>query len=231
MFAVRIAAIETSTRAASVALLEGGTLVAARSLPESIGTAAGLAPAIDEALRQAGWSAAELDLIAVSIGPGSFTGLRVGVTTAKALAYALSCEVLGIDSLEVIAAQASHTGDICAVLDAQRGQLFSGRFRRGDGGGLERREATHIVDAPAWLDSLVAGDLVTGPGIKRIVSRLPADVLVAPEAVWSPQAETVGRLALQAFWQGRRDDIWKLSPNYLRRSAAEEKRDAQPSSR
>ena len=223
---MRIAAIETSTRAASVALLEGATLVAAQPLPDQAGTAAALAPAIEHAVSRAGWRMADLELVAVSIGPGSFTGLRVGVTTAKSLAYALGCEVLGVDSLEVVAAQAQHAGDVCSVLDAQRGQLFCGRYRFDAAGESEVREAPRIVDPPQWIDSLAAGELVTGPGLRRVASGLPGGIPLAPEAVWLPRAETVGRLAGRQFAAGRRSDCWSLSPKYLRPSAAEERRDA-----
>lgn len=237
---MRILAIETSTRSASVALLDDAAVAAAITLPETTGTASGLAPAIGDAADQAGWSLRGIDLIAVSIGPGSFTGLRVGVTTAKTLAYALNCDVLGVDTLETIAAGAntavskesvskgavSHAGDVCAVLDAQRQQLFCGRYHFDSTGESECRQQAHIVDLPNWLASLGAGELVTGPGLRRLVSRLPAGIHVAPETNWRPQAETVGRIALRRYAQGRRDDCWRLSPHYLRRSAAEEKRDA-----
>jgi tRNA threonylcarbamoyladenosine biosynthesis protein TsaB len=223
---VRVLAIETSCRAASVALLDGDTLVAAEALSDQVGTAASLAPAIAALLERCSWRAAGVELIGVARGPGSFTGLRVGVTTAKTLAYALRCQVLGVDTLEAVANQVSAEDDVVAVLDAQRNQLFSTRFSRAGAAGWQMRQPSQIVDLAPWLASLSGGETVAGLGLKRILPHLPAGVRIAPEECWQPRAETVGRLALRDFLAGRRDDLWQLVPRYLRRSAAEEKREA-----
>ena len=219
-----ILALETSSLAGSVALLDGDNVLAESLLPADRRSAVSLAPAIESLLRSAGRRAAEVQLVGVTVGPGSFTGLRVGVTTAKTFAYAAGCEVLGVDTLEAIAAQAdvAEAREIHAVFDAQRKELYLARFRAA-GVQLTRLEPNRITAAEAWLESLVPGTLVSGPGLARWESRLPAGIIAAPSEHREPRATTVGRLAYREYQIGRRDDLWKLAPHYLRPSAAEER--------
>ena len=229
-----ILALETSSQAGSVALLdchlagEGGcdNVLSQQVLAADRRSAQSLTPAIAQVLAEAGTRPADVGLVAVTIGPGSFTGLRVGVTTAKSFAYATSCECLGVDTLEVMAQQAllpsGFVGELHAVLDAQRKEIFLARFRV-EQGGLRRLEENRIVPADQWLQGLASGTLVTGTGINRLVDRLPTGVVIADAQVREPHAVTVGRLAWVEYQAGRRDDLWKLAPRYLRTSAAEEK--------
>jgi tRNA A37 threonylcarbamoyladenosine modification protein TsaB len=112
--------------------------------------------------------------------------------------------------------------EIHALLDAQRKELYLARFRVSTDQ-LIRLEPNRIVAADAWLDSLRAGVVVTGPGLGRVEDRLPAGVVAAPVEQRQPHASTVGQLAVREYQRGRRDDLWKLAPQYLRPSAAEEK--------
>ena len=226
-----ILALETSSQAGSVALLDRDTVLSERRLPADRRSAQTLAPAMAEVLAEARRKPQDVRLVAVTIGPGSFTGLRVGVTTAKTFAYAVGAELLGVDTLEVIAGQSDAASPrerrsgsrIDAALDAQRKELFVGRFMT-DSQGLIRLEDNRIVSADQWLAELRAGTIVTGPGIQRLLDRLPAGVIVAAEPLREPQAVTVGQLAWKQYDCGRRDDLWrKLTPKYLRASAAEEK--------
>ena len=218
---MRILALETSGYSGEVALLEGDRLVYASMLQEGQRTAQSLAPGIQTALAATGWQARDVQLAAVTIGPGSFTGLRVGVTTAKTFAYAVGCDVLGVSTLDTIAAQAPPAnGALWAVLDAQRSQLFAARYACV----AERWQPTtppQIIDSRLWIEQL-GGDLAIGSGLERLREQLPAGQ-VLDESLWQPRAATVGQLAWQAYQGGRRDDLWKLSPLYLRASAAEEK--------
>lgn len=225
-----ILALETSSQAGSVALVDRDSVLSVRRLPANRRSAQTLAPAMAEVLAEARRKPQDVRLVAVTIGPGSFTGLRVGVTTAKTFAYAVGAEVLGVDTLEVIAGQSDAASPrkrrsgsrIDAALDAQRKELFVGRFMS-DSQGLIRLEDNRIVSADQWLAELRAGTIVTGPGIQRLLDRLPAGVIVAAEPLREPQATTVGQLAWKQYDRGHRDDLWKLSPKYLRASAAEEK--------
>ena len=235
---MRILAIETTERIGSVAAFQDTKLVAETRLTGDQRSAQSLAPALAELLKQLQWRAADLDLIAVTSGPGSFTGLRIGVTTAKTLAYAADAEVLGVNTLEVIAAQAPLPDDeipddeipddeinakITAVIDAQRGQLYSASFVRESNASIRCVEETQIVDCADWLAKRQAGEVVTGPGLSRIAGDLPPGVSVVDPQDWAPRASTVGKLAAAHYENGRRDDVFQLAPQYYRPSAAEEK--------
>src|SRR5438874_13743504 len=102
----RIIAIETSGRTGSVAIAHGPGLLAVRELPATMRHAAELMPAIRELVRAQGWQPAEIDHVYVSLGPGSFTGLRIAVAMARALAQAVGCRLVGVPSLDVIAENA-----------------------------------------------------------------------------------------------------------------------------
>lgn len=128
-------AFDTSGHYGSVALLDGPQLLAERILPTDRRSAQTLAPAIAELLASQQVTAKQIRLVATTIGPGSFTGLRVGITAAKTFAYAAGAEVIGIRTLEAIAngIQSSQPGpnlvpEIHAILDAQRKELFLARF-------------------------------------------------------------------------------------------------------
>ena len=214
-----------------MALLENHSLSAELPLNAEQRSARSLAPAIAEVLAIAGRRTADVQLVAVTVGPGSFTSLRVGVTTAKAFAYAVGAEVLGVETLEAIAAETLlATGEpdidglmIAAAIDAQRGDVYAARFRA-SGNQLDRLAPTAICPAGEWLASLESGWQATGPALESLAARLTAGVRTAPRPAWMPTAATVGRLAAAKYAAGCRDDLWTLAPVYLRKSAAEEKR-------
>jgi tRNA threonylcarbamoyladenosine biosynthesis protein TsaB len=224
----RILAIETSGRLGSVAAL-AGTVGPAKpigqvALTPDQRTAQALAPAIKQLLADAGWSPNEVELIAVTVGPGSFTGLRIGVTTAKTFAYAVVAEVVGVNTLHALATQAPPSAaPLWAVSDAQRQELFASKFIVGENLDLHIERETAIVPQDRWLADLQPGDRVIGPALRRLASRLPAGVDMLPEEYWQPMAIAVGQVAWKAYQAGQRDDLWKLAPNYYRLSAAEEK--------
>ncbi len=228
-----ILAFDCSSPAGSVALLEGSDVLAREALDPTKRSAVTLAPAIADVLRHAGKASGELDLVATTIGPGSFTGLRVGVTMAKTLAYALQCDLVGLNTLDVLAAQVLEAGlvgargIVHAVLDAQRKELFVRRYQV-SAENSERvcrfNDGDTILSADAWLKSLAAGDVVTGSGLTRWKDKLPPGVIVASNECFEPDAVTIGRLALREHATGRRDDLWTFSPLYIRPSYADEKK-------
>jgi tRNA threonylcarbamoyladenosine biosynthesis protein TsaB len=225
---VRIIAIESSGRHGSVAALRGEATgvccLEQMLLPASERTAKALAPSLREILHKVDWPADSVELVSVTVGPGSFTGLRIGVTTAKTLAYAVGAKIIGVDTLEVLAAQApAAAGRLWTILDAQRQELFAAAFEVVDGSRPRRRSETTIVSQEKWLAELQAGDRVTGPALPRVAARLPAEVLALPDELWQPTAAAVGQVAWRAYQAGQHDDVWKLLPNYFRPSAAEEK--------
>jgi tRNA threonylcarbamoyladenosine biosynthesis protein TsaB len=226
---VRIIAIETSGRVGSVAALvgkeSGAQVVREIVLSEDQRTAQRLAPALSELLGDVGWLPPAVELVAVAVGPGSFTGLRIGVTAAKLFAYAVGAEVVGANTLAVLAAQSPVcVAPLWTVVDAQRRELFAARWEPTDRSGVSHDCDVSILGEDAWTAKLQAGEQATGLVLKRLASRLPSDVTAVEASLWQPMASTVGRVGWQAFVGGHRDDVRKLSPRYYRPSAAEEKR-------
>jgi tRNA threonylcarbamoyladenosine biosynthesis protein TsaB len=222
---MRILALETTEKLGSVAAANDANLLAELDLDRTQRSAQSLAPAILALLKRVGWTPGDVQLVAVSAGPGSFTGLRVGVTTAKVFAYAVGAEVLGVDTLEAIAAASPEdVGLVSAVMDAQRGQLAERRFARRPDGWFQPLGPQRLVDVDAWLAELPSGIAVTGPVLVKLADRLPAHIRAIDPQHWRPRASMVARLAARDYALGRRDDLWQLVPRYCRRSAAEEKR-------
>jgi tRNA threonylcarbamoyladenosine biosynthesis protein TsaB len=223
---MRLLALETSGLSGSVATFEPPARPQVLPLDPTQRSARSLAPAVREALSRAGWRPADVEIVAVTAGPGSFTGLRIGVTTAKTLAYAWRADLIAVDTLDVLARQADVAvgGDrLHAVVDAHRNELFAAEFHR-DGVIWRRETPSHLIGVDAWLATLAAGDVVTGPIVDRLASCLPQFVVAADETRRVACAGTVAELAAELHAGGRRDDPWTLTPWYGRLAAAEEKR-------
>jgi len=221
---VRILALETSSLHGSVSTLLGDKVLSEVDLTGEKRTAQSLAPAMQSLLETVGWKPNEIELVAVTVGPGSFTGLRVGVVTAKTLAYATGAAVIGVNTLDVIAFQSREScGIISAVINAHRRQLFTKAFYRVEGGTLNMDQETLVVEVDDYLANLQPNTIVTGPFLEQLKERLPSNVSMADKSVWHPSAATVGQLAWLNYQSGKRDDLWTLAPKYYRQSAAEEK--------
>lgn len=221
---MRILALETTEAIGSVAAICDGNLLAELKLDPTRRSAQSLAPGLNTILRQVGWQPAQVGLVAVSIGPGSFTGLRVGVTAAKTFAYAVQADILGIDTLETVAARApAEVQALSVAVDAQRGQFVARSFRRRPDGWFEPAGTATLVSADAWLAGLAAGTVISGPGLRRLTQRIPEGLTTLDPQYWPPTAAAVARLAARYYADGRRDDLWTLTPHYCRPSAAEEK--------
>jgi len=220
---VKILALETTEKIATVAAAENDRLLLHQAADSSLRSAQSLAPTIQHLLHDVGWRAEEVELVAVTVGPGSFTGLRVGVTTAKVFAYAAGAQVLGVETLAAIAAGApSDIVRLWTAVDAQRGQWLVRPFVR-DGETLQPAGTADLVDAETWLNGLPAGEVLAGPVLRKTQCRLPIHVRTLAPEYWTPSAKHVAWLAWRDYAAGRRDDLWALAPRYSRPSAAEEK--------
>jgi tRNA threonylcarbamoyladenosine biosynthesis protein TsaB len=216
----RLLILETSQRVAKVALALGDAIVGEQTLDEQRRHARDLTPAVQTLLQSQGWKARDLNGVIVSRGPGSYTGLRVGVMSAKMLAYATGCTLLAIDTFAAIALQASETGavrNVDVIADAQQGKVYAQRFGA-------HPEPLLIVPLEMWLESALAWNVVaTGPGLETFAAKLPAALKKAPEIAWYPQSASLLRLALERMSRGERDDSFAVEPLYLRASSAETK--------
>jgi tRNA threonylcarbamoyladenosine biosynthesis protein TsaB len=220
----RLLILETSGQAGQVALAEGGRLLDARALDEARRHARDLVPAVRDLLAAQGWSPRELSAVLVSRGPGSYTGLRVGVMSAKALAYATGRALLAIDTFAAIARRApvpARTLDV--VADAQQDKVYVQRFARAaDGANLEAAGALAIRPVAEWLPSLSQGVWVSGPGLRKVAGRLPEGIEVVAADNWDPKPLALLEIGLARYRRGERDDLWAVEPLYLRPSSAEE---------
>lgn len=215
--------LETSTRSGSVAISDGANLLRSRSLGgQAQKHATVLFPELDALLRDAGITPRQIGRIGVSIGPGSFTGLRIGVVAAKTLAWSLGCELKAIDSFLAVAQTApAEVAELIVVGDAQRGDLFVGRYRRNESGNWFRQGEIEIVPAGQLISSLTGDETISGPGVSRYLSQLQDTARVLDQSFGTPEA---GAICTSA----EREDLpthecWSLKPLYLRKSSAEEK--------
>ncbi len=227
---MNLLALETSTDRAALALETAvGRVVLAESEP---GRRHGrdLVPRIRDLLATGGIGPRELDAIAVGVGPGSYTGLRVGVTAAKTLAYATGSALIGLDSLHVIGHNApADAARIAVIADAQRDDLYVAWLTRTvPDTPLAPVGPTRIESLAAWLAGLEPGTVVLGPALElpRIRSAIPAEFLAHAGVSNHPTGQHLLDLARTAWDAGHRDDPWLLEPRYLRRSAAEDQWDA-----
>jgi tRNA threonylcarbamoyladenosine biosynthesis protein TsaB len=227
---VKLLGLDTATSTAGIAIVEGDRVLA-EARHDTAGRGADLLVAIDRLCRDAGVAPTELDAIAIGAGPGSFTGLRIGMATAKGIAFAAGRPLWAVSSLAALADDALHelSADprtagaeavICAALDARRGEVFAGCFRAGVALARERVLAPHEL-AP-WIEALAgaAGAAVHVAG--DAIAAHPA--LAALEARWlaarTPSGRAVARLALAG---ARVDVTLGGAPTYIRPSEAEVK--------
>lgn len=191
-----------------------------------------LAPMLKSLTDQCGISFDQIGLIALPTGPGLFTGIRVGAVTAKSLAYSTQADLIGVNTLEVIAAQTAIAQNcfgkpIAAVLNAQRHQLFCGDYISESEWRVKPVSPNRTLGREQWIGTNKCS-LVTGSGLKPMADTLAdqPEIDVASPRVWECSSASVGQLAWQQYQDGRRDDFWKLEPVYFRPSAAEEARSA-----
>ena len=222
---VRILALETTELLATVAAASDGDIVAELQLDPRQRSAQSLAPGIRSLLETVGWQPGDVELVAVTVGPGSFTGLRIGVTTAKTFAYAVGAQILGIDTLQAIAMGMPHQmTSVSVAIDAQRGDVVAQAFCRNADGWFEPGGPQELLAVEAWFQRLQPGSAVAGPVLGKLADRLPEGISAVDPQYWPPRAAQVAHLAALLHAAGRRDDVWSLLPRYSRRSGAEEKR-------
>lgn len=178
---------------------------------------------VSELLTSQNLSPNDIDVVAVSIGPGSFTGLRVGVVFAKTFAWANNAKLVAVDTLRAVAQQQpEHHSVVTVVSDAQRGEVFCNRFEWDTDSQSRIATGELTIQAVDAVAKSTCG-VVTGPGLAKFADKFPEAWQQAPENSWQPQAATVAALGSLLAEQGIWADIHSLEPLYVRRSYAEEK--------
>ena len=227
-------AIESATPALSVALLRGRELLREQSASAGGRHAERLLPMIEQLLGDAGVRESDVEAFAVSIGPGSFTSLRVGVATVKGLAFATTRRVVPVSTLAALAW--SYARDrrpwpddlpIAAVLDARRGELYAALFEV-RAAGPRPLHAGELLTPAALAQRLPKACRVVGEGAailrRELGERLGSGVEIPPDADISPSARSVGEIAEVALREGGAVDPRDLAPHYVRRAEADAKR-------
>ena len=220
--------VDTSERRGSVAVRREGRTVAAR-LHEAADYSAWLLGAVREAFGEAATAMESVELLAVATGPGSFTGVRVGLTTVKAWAEVYRKRVVGVSRLEAMARLAEHPGIVAASYDAQRGQIFGGLYRWV--GGVPVQVESEMVISPggflAFVEEYAGRDRVQwvslDPELITSVEHWGARERCGDRLIACPAdvASLVGELAEERARRGESTDPLELDANYVRRSDAE----------
>jgi len=216
-------AIETATLAGGAALLDEDRVIGLSSLDIALTHSERLMAMIDRLLEDCGRDIAGVDALAVSIGPGSFTGLRVGLATVKGLALALGLPVAPVPTLDALAGNLPFAdAPVCPILDARKGEVYLSLYRW-DGQAM-RRECEYLALSPrAAAERLKPPVIVLGDGVTSCLpylAHLGAGLRVAPASLMAPSAAVVGRLGRQALAAGQAVFAESLEPLYLRPSEA-----------
>ena len=214
-----ILGIEAATKVASAAVVSDEKILAEISQEARLTHSETLLPQIEEVLKIAG--AEKVDAVAVSIGPGSFTGLRIGLATAKSLAYAWQIKIIGVPTLQAISYHfPTSSATILPLLDAQKNRAYVQAFKAGAPvSKIEVKPIDEIVLAAGEIDGEV---FLCGDVLNKIKVELPPNVKIAPVNCRMPRAVNValcGKFLLDA---GEVSNVMNLEPLYVRRSEAEE---------
>ncbi len=219
---MKILGIETSTFSGSVSISDDDTLLCEYVFNTGPRHNEVLVPTIERLLSDCGLGKEDLDAVCVSTGPGSFTSLRIGVSTAKALCYSLGTDLAGVPSLEILASNALWSGnDVCVMTDAGRGEIFFSFYAS---------EGEEITKAKiATPESVCAGirekTVFVGSGAvlheKLIRETLGKNAVFLSANLNTPRASGCALLGRKRILSGQKDDPFTLTPFYLRRSAAE----------
>lgn len=229
---MRILALDTSTNVATVAIMEDDVLIGEYSCNRGKTHSQQLMPMIQSLLGKVGLCAADMDVFSASIGPGSFTGLRIGVTTAKAMAYAAGKPVISIYTLDALAYNLPMSKDlICPIIDARNNQVYTAIYKFNNGE-LERLTDYMGIHINELVDIIrpTEGDIIMLGDACRIHSEyfsgeLGKRVSFAPENTSLAKASSVAALARREFLKGNMESCYDMVPFYLRKSQAEREKE------
>lgn len=237
---MNILAIETTGAKASVAVINEKEEVFMETSDQKMNHLQNLMPMADILLKKRGMSIGDIDYIAVSEGPGSFTGIRIGVSSARALAQALGRETIGVPTLKSFLYHVpEYSGIVCPIFDARRNQIYGGAYRWNGIGQFQEIVPGAAYDLQEFLELLEAAvqsaDEITffGDGIlqyrEQIINRQNSSlnanirVLFADNDLMHQKASSVARMALDLYRSGAVKHLYDLKPVYMRKAEAERK--------
>ena len=213
--------LDTSTTVCSVALHQDGALLGCYELFTERTSSAMLTTLINDVVTQSGFALTQLDAIAVAKGPGSYTGLRIGVSTAKGLCFSLDKPLLSVNTLAAMAEQVRAfyptVYTLCPMIDARRMEVYCAVYSAADGRELQPTMA-EIIDDQSFDKWLTRGPVVFfgdgAPKCRAVLGEYPNAVF--PDKLIVPSARTVGALATPTFADGRFEDVATFEPFYLK---------------
>ena len=224
---MRILGVDTSTSCGSLGIVDDDAVVAEYALFRDETHSTRLVPAIQALLKEARLGLDEIDGLAVSLGPGSFTGLRVGLSAVKGLALAAERPVVGVPTLDALAFNLPFTSyAICPIVDARKGEVYTALYKDAEGGQVEQLTPYQVLSPLVLLETIpLQKTIFLGNGVEvygeLIEERLGAKALFAPPHLRFLRGSTVAEMGLQRFKRGEQDDISSLVPIYVRPSDAE----------
>lgn len=224
-----ILGIDTTTRIASIGLVRDGVPLAEESRVAASNHTDTLLPLITDLLMQTGVALTDIEGIGVSLGPGSFTGLRIALSTVQGLAYALGSKVVGVSTLEALACTVTGwDGTICPILDARKGEVYAAFFRRDRRGLVERLTPDQVCIPESLLQNCPTPCVFIGDGVetygKLIREMCGPAVSLLPFATHHARGSVVAYMAWERLRLGEYDDLNTLVPRYVRKPEAEFKR-------
>ena len=216
--------LDTSAVVCSAALMEDGVELASFSRREGLTHSEVLLPGILDMIKKSGKSLSDVDAIAVSVGPGSFTGLRIGIATAKGLAYDRDLPCVPVSTLEALAENAREQNPalVCAVMDARRGEYYNALFAV-ENSALRRQTEDRAISGDALTDELKGFEriIILGDGADKFVSAHREFIdFLAPDSIRWQSALSVCRVA-KRYFESERVSCRRLAPRYLRLPQAE----------
>ncbi|NLX61946.1 MAG: tRNA (adenosine(37)-N6)-threonylcarbamoyltransferase complex dimerization subunit type 1 TsaB [Tissierellia bacterium] len=224
---MKVLAVDTSTVIATCAVMEEEKMLGEYSLDQKMSHSENLVPMIKEVLDSLKLKVSDIDLFAVAIGPGSFTGLRIGIATIKALAHVYNKPVVGVSTLEALAFNLSFNGLIVPIIDARRDRVYTGIYKWEEGILKNIMEPT-VMEIDSLLDILIKEEdpiMMNGNGIflhrQHIKDKLGDKVYFAKNIHNSCRALSVAELALQKKDKIEGTNYYNLVPEYLRESQAQ----------
>lgn len=222
---MHILALDTATRSCSVAITDHTAILAELTVVTRRTHATHLMGMIDHAIELSGLTVSDIDGFAVSKGPGSFTGLRIGIATVKGLASASEKPMTGVSTLDALAMQAGNTSFlICSLLDARRGEVYVARYRQNNGE-LEKLTKEGLLMPEDAICGIGEPCIFIGSGAvlyrKRLMEKCGEFVRFAPMFQHTIRASTIAHLAGSRFEAGNTDPVESFVPVYIRKSDAE----------
>ncbi|PRY83403.1 tRNA (adenosine(37)-N6)-threonylcarbamoyltransferase complex dimerization subunit type 1 TsaB [Alkalibacterium olivapovliticus] len=223
---MKILGIDTSNQVMSVALVEDSTLLVEKTVNIKRNHSVQLMPAVEALFKEAGWQPNDLDRIAVAKGPGSYTGVRIGVTIAKTLAFSLKVELVGVSSLHVLAGNGEQIPNsyIVPLFDARRNNLYTGLYRYDENGCVPVEKDTHI-SADIWTDylkSLNAPIQFIGSDVQKyadlLKTKLGSKFIILPMSRHYPRASVLADIARTK----EPEAVHLFEPDYLKLAEAEQ---------